>query len=66
MLDGILNIGLVFKWHLPYYKDERNQYILPWTGLHIIRDYYSFSKIAEKFPELPFSICITPSTYLQI
>ena len=66
MLDGNLNIGIIFKWHLPYYKNERDQYILPWTRLHIIRDYYNFIKIAEKFPDLPFSICLTPSTYMQI
>ena len=36
-----LDVVIVWHMHQPYYKDPfKNEYALPWTYLHCIKDYF--------------------------
>jgi alpha-amylase/alpha-mannosidase (GH57 family) len=48
-----LPLDVVFIWHMhqPYYKDPlKNEYVLPWTYLHGIKDYFDMPAIVEERP----------------
>ncbi len=47
-------INLVVLWHMhqPQYRDpETGRYVLPWTRLHALKDYWGMVKILEEFPQ---------------
>jgi len=38
--------------HQPQYRDpETGRYVLPWTRLHALKDYWGMVKILEEFPK---------------
>lgn len=61
-----LNLGILIKCHLPLYKNGHQQYILPFSRLHIIRDFHNLIQLLKKHSSFPITLCITPSIYLQI
>jgi len=63
------NIYLCFVWHMhqPFYKDlMRNEYQLPWTRMHALKDYYGMVQILEEFPEVHQTFNLVPSMLAQI
>lgn len=63
------NIYLSFVWHMhqPFYKDlVSNEYKLPWTRLHALKDYYGMVKVLEEFPEVHQTFNLVPSMLVQI
>src|SRR6202008_87920 len=47
-------IHLVLLWHMhqPQYRDPENgRYVLPWTRLHALKDYYGMVEMLREFPK---------------
>ncbi|HFE39568.1 MAG TPA: glycoside hydrolase [Gammaproteobacteria bacterium] len=62
-------IKLVLCWHMhqPYYIDtSRNEYILPWTYLHAIKDYADMASHLEAVPEACAVVNFAPILLEQI
>jgi len=62
-------IDVIFIWHMhqPYYKDPvRNEYALPWTYLHGIKDYYDMPAIVEDTPGARAVFNLVPSLVEQL
>jgi len=62
-------IHLVVLWHMhqPQYRDpETACYVLPWTRLHALKDYWGMVKILEEFPNFHATFNIVPSLGLQL
>lgn len=62
-------IDVIFIWHMhqPYYKDTvRNEYTLPWTYLHGIKDYYDMPAIVEDTPGARAVFNLVPSLIEQL
>ena len=46
-------VNLVILWHMhqPQYRDpSTSQYLLPWTRLHALKDYWGMVNILGEFP----------------
>ncbi|HKF24877.1 MAG TPA: glycoside hydrolase family 57 protein [Candidatus Acidoferrum sp.] len=62
-------IHLVLLWHMhqPQYRDpESGRYVLPWTRLHALKDYWGMVKILEDFPGFHATFNMVPSLCLQL
>jgi alpha-amylase/alpha-mannosidase (GH57 family) len=62
-------INLVLLWHMhqPQYRDpETGRYVLPWTRLHALKDYWGMVKILENFPKFHATFNVVPSLGLQL
>jgi len=62
-------INLVLLWHMhqPQYRDpETGRYVLPWTRLHALKDYWGMVKILEQFPRFHATFNVVPSLGLQL
>jgi alpha-amylase/alpha-mannosidase (GH57 family) len=62
-------IHLVVLWHMhqPQYRDpETGRYVLPWTRLHALKDYWGMVKILEEFPDFHATFNVVPSLGLQL
>ncbi|GFO70191.1 glycoside hydrolase [Geomonas limicola] len=58
-----------FLWHMhqPFYKDPvQGEYILPWTYLHAIKDYYDMPAIVDASPGAKVTFNLVPSLLEQI
>lgn len=63
------HIYLCFVWHMhqPFYKDLVTQeYKLPWTRMHALKDYYGMVRILEEFPEVRQTFNLVPSMMVQV
>lgn len=62
-----LNILFIWHMHQPYYKDPvRGEYILPWTYLHAIKDYYDMPAIVDQTPGARVVFNLVPSLLEQL
>jgi len=64
-----LPLDVVFIWHMhqPYYKDPlKNEYVLPWTYLHGIKDYFDMPAIVEDTPGARAVFNLVPSLLEQL
>jgi alpha-amylase/alpha-mannosidase (GH57 family) len=53
--------------HQPQYRDPSNgSYVLPWTRLHALKDYWGMVKIMEEFPSVHATFNVVPSLAAQI
>jgi len=53
--------------HQPQYRDPSNgHYVLPWTRLHALKDYWGMVKIMEEFPRVHATFNIVPLLGEQI
>ncbi len=53
--------------HQPQYRDpSTGQYVLPWTRLHALKDYWGMVKIMEEFPKVHATFNIVPLLAEQI
>src|ERR1700758_1950335 len=62
-------VNLVILWHMhqPQYRDpSTGQYLLPWTRLHALKDYWGMVKILGEFPGIHATFNFVPSLAAQI
>lgn len=63
------SLSIVFLWHMhqPYYKEPvRGEYLLPWTYLHAVKDYYDMAAIVAETPGAKVVFNLVPSLLEQI
>lgn len=62
-----LDVVVVWHMHQPYYKDPvKNEYALPWTYLHGIKDYFDMPAIVEDTPGARAVFNLVPSLIEQL
>src|ERR1700730_14487141 len=57
-------IHLVLLWHMhqPQYRDPATgRYVLPWTRLHALKDYWGMVRVLEEFPQMRATFNVVPS-----
>jgi alpha-amylase/alpha-mannosidase (GH57 family) len=62
-------VNLVLLWHMhqPQYRDPVTcRYVLPWTRLHALKDYWGMVKILEEFPDFHATFNVVPALGLQL
>ena len=62
-------IHLVLLWHMhqPQYRDpETGRYVLPWTRLHALKDYWGMVRVLEEFPRVHATFNVVPSLGIQL
>ena len=62
-------IHLVLLWHMhqPQYRDPATRrYILPWTRLHALKDYWGMVRVLEEFPAVRATFNVVPSLAAQL
>jgi alpha-amylase/alpha-mannosidase (GH57 family) len=62
-------VHLVVLWHMhqPQYRDPATgRYILPWTRLHALKDYWGMVRVLEEFPQMHATINVVPSLAAQL
>jgi len=62
-------LSVIFLWHMhqPYYKDPlRGEYVLPWTYLHAVKDYYDMAAIVDDTPGARVVFNLVPSLLEQL
>src|SRR6202795_3523490 len=64
---GRVNLVLVWHMHQPQYRDPvSGRYMLPWTRLHALKDYWGMVKILGEFPGVHATFNFVPSLGAQI
>jgi alpha-amylase/alpha-mannosidase (GH57 family) len=62
-------INLMILWHMhqPQYRDPSNgRYVLPWTRLHAIKDYWGMVRLMGDFPGVHVTFNMVPSLGAQL
>ena len=62
-------IHLVLLWHMhqPQYRDpDTGRYVLPWTRLHALKDYWGMVKVLEEFPGIHATFNVVPALGSQL
>jgi len=62
-------VHLVVLWHMhqPQYRDpETGRYVLPWTRLHALKDYYGMVEMLREFPEFHATFNVVPALGIQL
>ena len=62
-------VHLMLLWHMhqPQYRDPTTRrYILPWTRLHALKDYWGMVHVLEAFPAVHATFNVVPSLAMQI
>ncbi len=62
-------IHLVVLWHMhqPQYRDpETGRYVLPWTRLHALKDYYGMVELLREFTNFHATFNIVPALGAQL
>jgi alpha-amylase/alpha-mannosidase (GH57 family) len=62
-------IHLVVLWHMhqPQYRDpEVGRYVLPWTRLHAVKDYWGMVKVLQETPAFHATFNVVPSLGRQL
>lgn len=62
-------VQLVILWHMhqPQYRDPATgEYLLPWTRLHALKDYWGMVKVLEEFPRVHATFNFVPLLAEQI
>jgi alpha-amylase/alpha-mannosidase (GH57 family) len=60
---------ITFLWHMhqPYYKEPaKGDYLLPWTYLHAVKDYYDMAAIVDETPGARVVFNLVPSLLEQL
>lgn len=66
-MSSPLDVVIVWHMHQPYYRDPiKNEYALPWTYLHAIKDYFDMPAIVEDTPGARAVFNLAPSLMEQI
>jgi alpha-amylase/alpha-mannosidase (GH57 family) len=62
-------IHLVVLWHMhqPQYRDpEKGRYVLPWTRLHAVKDYWGMVQVLREIPDFHATFNVVPSLGMQL
>src|SRR5207249_3037130 len=62
-------VHLVVLWHMhqPQYRDPENgRYVLPWTRLHALKDYWGMVDVLREFPDFHSTFNVVPSLGMQL
>ncbi len=62
-------VHLVVLWHMhqPQYRDpESGRYVLPWTRLHALKDYWGMVDVLRGFPNFHATFNVVPSLGMQL
>src|SRR5260370_38317166 len=62
-------VHLVLLWHMhqPQYRDpESGRYVLPWTRLHALKDYWGMVQVLREFPGFHATFNVVPSLGMQL
>ncbi|PYT39606.1 MAG: hypothetical protein DMG45_19410 [Acidobacteria bacterium] len=62
-------VHLVVLWHMhqPQYRDpESGRYVLPWTRLHALKDYWGMVDVLREFPNFHATFNVVPSLGMQL
>ncbi len=62
-------IHLVLLWHMhqPQYRDPQSgAYLLPWTRLHALKDYWGMVEVLREFPGVHATFNVVPSLGMQL
>jgi alpha-amylase/alpha-mannosidase (GH57 family) len=62
-------VHLVVLWHMhqPQYRDpEAGRYVLPWTRLHAVKDYWGMVKVLQETPGFHATFNVVPSLGMQL
>jgi alpha-amylase/alpha-mannosidase (GH57 family) len=62
-------VHLVLLWHMhqPQYRDPSSgRYVLPWTRLHALKDYWGMVRVLEEFPRVHATFNVVPSLGAQL
>ncbi len=62
-------IQLVILWHMhqPQYRDpESGRYVLPWTRLHALKDYWGMVDVLREFPGVHATFNVVPALGIQL
>ncbi|HEV2385972.1 MAG TPA: glycoside hydrolase family 57 protein [Candidatus Acidoferrales bacterium] len=62
-------VHLVLLWHMhqPDYRDPvTGAFVLPWTRLHALKDYWGMVKLLEEFPAVHATFNLVPSLVRQL
>ncbi|MGA2097533.1 MAG: glycoside hydrolase family 57 protein [Candidatus Acidiferrum sp.] len=62
-------VHVVMLWHMhqPQYRDpETERYVLPWTRLHALKDYWGMVAMLKEFPEFHATFNVVPSLGMQL
>src|ERR1700732_5014302 len=62
-------VHLVILWHMhqPQYRDPATgRYVLPWTRLHALKDYWGMVRVLEEFPRVHATFNVVPSLGAQL
>lgn len=62
-------IHLVILWHMhqPQYRaPSTGKYVMPWTRLHALKDYWGIVKMLEEFPGVHATINVVPALGMQL
>jgi alpha-amylase/alpha-mannosidase (GH57 family) len=62
-----VNLAILWHMHQPQYRDPATgQYLLPWTRLHALKDYWGMVKLLEEFPGVHATFNFVPLLAQQI
>lgn len=62
-----VNLAVLWHMHQPQYRDPENgRYVLPWTRLHGLKDYWGMVKVLEEFPRFHATFNVVPSLGMQL
>ena len=67
--ETMTRIHLLILWHMhqPQYRDPATgRYVLPWTRLHALKDYFGMVKLLEEFPSLRMTFNNVPALGQQL
>src|SRR5215472_894026 len=62
-------VHLMILWHMhqPQYRDPSSgRYVLPWTRLHALKDYWGMVRVLEEFPRVHATFNMVPSLGMQL
>ncbi len=62
-------VHLVLLWHMhqPQYRDPATgRYMLPWTRLHALKDYWGMVHVLREFPKVHATFNVVPSLGAQL
>src|SRR6202166_4808979 len=62
-------VHLVVLWHMhqPQYRDpEKGRYVLPWTRLHAVKDYWGMVQVLREIPGFHATFNVVPSLGMQL
>ena len=62
-------VHVVLLWHMhqPQYRDpETGRYVLAWTRLHALKDYWGMVAMLKEFPKFHATFNVVPSLGMQL